>query len=110
MCQEETVRNGHGKTDWFKIKKGVWQSCTLSLCLFNFYAEYIMKNTRLYLVFILILGLDVSQAGIKFSWRNINNFRCRHDATQKAESEDGLKSLLMRMKKESENAGLKLNI
>ena len=98
MGQEATVRTGHGTIDWFKIGKGVPQGCISSLCLFNLYAEYIMKNAR----------LDESQAGIKIARRNINNLR--YDTTLMAESEEKLKSLLMKMKELSEKAGLKLNI
>ena len=94
--QEATVRTGHGTTDWFKIKKGVWQGWILSLCLFNFYAEYIMWNS----------GLDESQTGIKIAERNINSLRYADNTTLMAESEEELKSLLMRVKEESENAGL----
>ena len=90
--QEVTVRNGHGKTDWFQIGKGVCQGCISSLCLFNLYAEYIMQNTR----------LDEPQAGIKISRRNINNLRYADDTTLMAESEEEQKSLLMRVKEESE--------
>ena len=97
--QETTVRTGHEKTDWFQIRKGVHQGCILSPCLFNFYAEYIMRNT----------GLDEAQAGIKIAGRNINNLRYADDTTFMAESED-LKSLLMKVKEESEKVGLKLNI
>ena len=87
--------------DWFKIGKGVGQGCILSPCLFNLYAEYIMRNT----------GLDEAQAGIKIAGRNINNLRCADDTTLMAESEEELKSLLMmKVKEESEKAGLKLNI
>ena len=86
--------------DWFQIGKGVSQSCILSLCLFNLYAEYIMRNA----------GLDEAQAGIKISRRNSNNFRYADDTTLMAESEEELKSLLMKVKEESEKAGLKLNI
>ena len=87
--------------DWFKIGKGVWQGCVLSPCLFNFYTEYITLNAR----------LDESQAGIKISRRNINNLRYADDTTLVAESEEGLKSLLMKkVKEESEKAGLNLNI
>ena len=86
--------------DWLKIGKGVWQDCTLTYCLFNFYAEYIMQNA----------GLDESQAGIKIAWRNINNLRYADDTTLMAESEEELKSLLIKVKKESEKAGLKLHI
>ena len=97
--QEATVRSGHG-TDWFQIGKGVRQGCILSPCLFTFYAEYIMRNT----------GLDEAQAGIKIAGRNINNLRYADDTTLIAESEDELKSLLMKVKQESEKVGLKLNI
>ena len=97
--QEATVRNGHG-TDWFQIGKGVHQDCVFSPCLYNFYAEYIMKNA----------GLDEAQTGIKFAGRNINNLRYTDDTTLMAESKEELKSLLMKMKKESEKVGLKLNI
>ena len=95
--QEATVRIRHGTTDWFKIGKGVCQGCILSPCLFNFYAEYIMRNA----------GLAVAQAGIKIAGRNINNLRYADDTTLMAESEK-LKSLLMKVKEESEKAGLKL--
>ena len=98
--QEATVRTGHGTTDWFQIGKGVCQGCTLSPCLFNFYAEYIMQNA----------GLDEAQAGIKIVGRNINNPKYADDTTLMAKSEEELKSLLMRVKEESETAGLKLNI
>ena len=98
--QEATVRTGHGTTDWFQIGKGVWQGCILSPCLFNLYAEYIMWNAR----------LDEAQAGIKISRRNINNLRYANDTTLVAESEEELKSLLMKVKEESEKVGLKLNI
>ena len=98
--QEATVRTGHGTTDWFQIGKGVCQGCILSPCLFNFYAEYIMRNA----------GLDEAQAGIKTAWRNMNNFRYAGDTTLMAESEEKLKRLLMKVKEESEKAGLKLNI
>ena len=97
--QEATVRTGHGTTDWFQIGKGVRQGCLLSPCLFNFYAEYIMRNA----------GLDEAQAGIKIAGRNINNLRYADDTTLMAEREE-LKSLLMKMKEESEKVGLKLNI
>ena len=97
--QEATVRTGHGTTDWFQIGKGVRQGCILSLCLFNFYAEYIMRNT----------GLEEAQAGIKISRRNINNLIYAHDTALMAESEE-LKSLLMKVKEQSEKVGLKLNI
>ena len=89
--QEETVRTGHGTTDWFQIGKGVRQGCVLSPCLFNFYAEYIMRNT----------GLDEAQAGIKIAERNIKNLRYTDDTTLMAESEEELKSLLMKAKVES---------
>ena len=98
--QEATVRTGHGTTDWFQIGKGVRQGCILSPCFFNFYAEYIMRNT----------GLEETQAGIKIARRNINNLRYADDTTLMAESEEELKSLLMKVKEESEKAGLKLNI
>jgi len=98
--QEATVRTGHGTTDWFQIGKGVCQGCILSPCLFNFYAEYIMRNA----------GLEEAQAGIKISRRNINNLRYADDTTLMAESEEELKSLLMKVKGESEKVGLKLNI
>ena len=96
--QEATVRTGHGKTDWFQIGKGVRQGCILSPCLFNFYAEYIMRNA----------GLE--EAGIKIAGRNINNLRYADDTTLMAESEEELKSLLIKVKEESEKVGLKLNI
>ena len=91
-AQEATVRNGHRTTDWFQIAKGVHQGCILSPCLFNFYAESIMQNAR----------LDESQAGIKIARRNINNLRYADDTTLMAESEEELKSLLMRVKEKSE--------
>ena len=91
--QEATVRTGHGTTDWFKIGEGVHQGCTLSLCLFNLYAEYIMRNA----------GLEEAQAGIKISRGNISNLRNANDTTLMAESEEELRSLLMRVKEESEN-------
>ena len=97
--QEATVRTRHGTTDWFQIWKGC-QGYILSPCLFNFYAEYIMRNTR----------LDEAQAGIKIARRNINNLRYVADTTFMAESEEELKSLLMKVKEESEKVGLKLNI
>ena len=97
--QEATVRTGHGTTDCFQIGKGVHQGCVLSPCLFNLYAEYIMRNA----------GLDEAQAGIKIARRNINNLRYADDTTRMAESEE-LKSLLMKVKEESEKVGLKLNI
>ena len=96
--QEATARTGHGTTDWFQIGKGVCQGCTLSLCLFNLYAEYIMRNA----------GLEEAQAGIKIAGRN--NLRYADDTTLMAESEEELKSLLMKVKEESEKVGLKLNI
>ena len=98
--QEATVRTGHGTTDWFQIRKGVRQGCILSPCLFNFYAEYIMRNA----------GLGETQAGIKIARRNINKLRYADDTTFMAESEEALKRLLMKMKEESEKIGLKLNI
>ena len=98
--QEATVRTGHGTTDWFQIGKGARQGCTLSSCFFNFYAEYIMRNAR----------LEEAQAGIKIAGRNINNLRYADDTTHMAESEEQLKSLLMKVKEESEKVGLKLNI
>ena len=98
--QEATVRTGHGTTDWFQIGKGVHQGCILSPCLFNFYAEYIMRNA----------GLKEAQAGIKIARRNINNLRYSYDTTIMVESEDELKSFLMKVKEESEKVGLKLNI
>ena len=98
--QEATVRTGHGTADWFQIGKGVRQGCILSPCLFNFYAEYIMRNA----------GLEEAQAGIKIAGRNINNLRYADDTTLMAEIEEELKSLLLKMKEESEKVGLKLNI
>ena len=98
--QEATVRTGHGTTDCFQIGKGVCQGCILSPCLFNLYAEYIMRNT----------GLDEALAGIKIAGRNINNLRYADDTTLMAESKEKLKSLLMKVKEESEKVGLKLNI
>ena len=97
--QKATVRTGHGTTDWFQIGKGVCQVCILSPCLFNFYAEYIMRNT----------GLDEAQTRIKIAGININNFRYADDTTLVAESEE-LKSILMKVKEESEKVGIKLNI
>ena len=96
--QEATVRNGHGTTDWYQIGKGVRQGCISSPCVFNLYAEYIMRNA----------GLEEAQAGIKIAGRNINNYRYTDDTTLMAESEE-LKCLLMKVKEESEKAGLKLN-
>ena len=98
--QEATVRTGHGTTDWFQIGKGVCQSCILSPYLFNFYAKYIMRNA----------GLEEAQAVIKIAGRNINNLRYADNTTPMAESEEELNSLLMKVKMESENVGLKLNI
>ena len=98
--QEATVRTEHGTTDWLQIGKGVHQGCILSPCLFNFYGEYIMRNA----------GLEEAQAGIKIARRNINNLRYSDDITIMAESEEELKSLLMKVKEESEKAGFKLNI
>ena len=98
--QEATVRTGHGTMDWFQIGKEVCQGCILSPCLFNLHAEHIMWNAR----------LDKAQAGIKIAGRNINNLRYADDTTLMAESEEELKSLLMKVKEESEKAGLKLNI
>ena len=98
--QEATVRTEHGTTDWFKIGKGVRQGCILSPCLFNVYAKYIMRNT----------GLEEAQAGIKIAWRNSNNLRYADDTTLMAESEEELKSLLMKVKEESAKVGLKLSI
>ena len=98
--QEATLRTGHGTTDWFQIGKRVCQGCILSPCLFNFYAENIMRNA----------GLEEAQAGIKIAGRNINNLKYADDTTFLAESEEELKSLLMKVKEESEKVGLKLNI
>ena len=98
--QEVTVRTRHGTTDWFQIGKGVRQGCILSPCLFNLHAEYIMRNAR----------LEEVQAGIKIARRNINNLRYADDTTLMAESEEDLKSLLMKVKEESEKVGLKFNI
>ena len=95
--QEATVRTGHGTTDWFQIGKGVYQSCIFSPCLFNLYAEYIMGNA----------GLDEAQAGIKIARRNISILRYADDTTIMAESEEELKSLLMKVKKESRKSWLK---
>ena len=100
MYQEAAVRTGHGTTDWFQIRKGVPQGCILSPCLFNFYAEYIMRNA----------GLDEAQAGIKIAGGNISNLRYAEDTTLMTESEEELKSLLMKVKEEREKVGLKLNI
>ena len=98
--QEATVRIEHGTTDWFQTGKGVCQGCILSPCLFDLYAEYIMQNAR----------LDEEPAGIKISGKNINSLRYADDTTLMAESEEELKSLLMKVKEESEKAGLKLSI
>ena len=98
--QEATVRTELGKTDWFQTRKGLHQGCLLSPCLFNLYAEYIMRN----------FGLEEAQAGIKFARRKINNLRYADDTTLMTESEEELKSLLMKVKEESEKASLKLNI
>ena len=98
--QEATVRTGHGTTDWFQIRKGVCQSCILSPCLFNLYAEYIMRNAR----------LNEAQVGVKTARRNTNNLRYADYTTLIAESEEEVKSLLMKVKEESEKADLKLNV
>ena len=98
--QEATARTRHGTTDWFQIGKGVHQGCILSPCLFNLYADYIMRNS----------GLDEAQAAIKIAGRNINNLRHADDTTLMAESEEELRSLLMKVKEESEKVGLKLNV
>ena len=98
--QEATVRTGHGTIDWLQIGKGVCQGCILSPCLFNLYAEYIMRNA----------GLEEAEAGIKIDRRNINNLRCADDTNLMAEGNEELKSLLMKVKKESEKFVLKLNI
>ena len=98
--QKATFRTGHGTTDWFQIGKGVRQGCILSACLFNLYAEHIMRNA----------GLEEAQAGIKIAGRNIKNIRYADDTNLVAESEEELKSLLMKVKEESEKVGLKLNI
>ena len=98
--QEATVRTRHGKIDWFKMRKGGRQGCILPPCLFNLYAEYIIQNAR----------LDEVQAGMKIAGRNINNLRYADDTTLSAESEEELKTLLMKVKDEHEKAGLKLNI
>ena len=97
--QEATDRTGHGTTDWFQIGEGVHQGCILSPCLFNFYAEYILQNAR----------LDEAQAGIRIAGRNINNLRYAGDTNLMAESEEKLKSVLMKVKEEREKVGLKLN-
>ena len=98
--QEATVRTEHGKTDWFQIGKGVLQGCILSPCLFNLYAEHVVRNAE----------LDEAQDGIKIARRNINNLRYTDGSTLMGESEEELKSLLMKVKEESEKVGLKLNI
>ena len=98
--QEATVRTGHGTTDWFQIGERISQGCILSPCLFNLYAEYIKRN----------VGLDEAQVGIKIAKRNINNLRYADDIILMVESEEELKSLLMKVNKESEKVGLKLNI
>ena len=100
VCRSRSNRTRHGTTDWFQIGKGVRQGCILSPCLFNFYAEYIMRNA----------GLEEAQAGIRIAGRNINNLRYADDTTLMAESEEELKSLLVKVKEESEKVGLKLNI
>ena len=99
-CQEATVRTGHGTTDWFQIGKGARQGYILSPCLFNLYAEYLMRNA----------ALDEVQAGIRIAGRNISNFRYADDTILMAESEEEVKSLLRKVKEESEKAGLHLNI
>ena len=99
-CQEAIVRTGHGTTDWFQIGKGVCQGCILSPCLLNLYAQYIMRNS----------GLEEAQARVKIARRNINNLRYADDTTLMAENEEELKSLLTKVKVESEKVGLKLNI
>ena len=98
--QEATVRTRHGPTDWFQIRKGVHQGCMLSPCLFNLYAEYILRKA----------GLEEAQVGIKFARRNINNLRYADDTALMEESEEELKTLLMKVKEESEKVGLKFNI
>ena len=100
LGQEATVRTGHGRRNGFQIRKGVCQGCILSPCLFSVYAEYIMRKA----------GLDKAQAGIKIAGRNINNLRYADNITLMAESEEELKSLLMKVKEESKKVGLKLNI
>ena len=98
--QEATVRTGHGTTDWFQIGKGAHQGCILSPCLFNLYTGYMIRNA----------GLEEAQAGTKISGRNINNLRYADDTTLMTESKEELKSFLMKVKEESKNVGLKLNI
>ena len=100
ICKSGSNRTGHGTTHWFQIGKGVRQDCILSPCLYDLYVEYIMRNA----------GLEEAQAGINIARRNINNLRYADDTTLMAESEEELKSLLMKMNKESEKVGLKLNI
>ena len=100
QVRKQTVRTGHGTTDWFQIRKGVCQGCILSPCLFNLYAEFIMQNAV----------LDEAQAGIKIAGRNINDLRYADDTTLMAESEEELKSLLMKVKGKSEKVSLWLNI
>ena len=100
QVRKPTVRTRHGTTDWFQIEKGVHQGCILPPCLFNLYVEYIMRNA----------GLEEAQAGIKIGGRNINSLRYAEDTTLMAESEEEQKSLLMKVKEESEKVGLKLNI
>ena len=100
LGQETTIRTGHGTTDWFQIRKGIHQGYTLSPCVFNLYAEYILQND----------GLDEAQAEIKIAGRNINNLRYAEDTTLMAESKEELKNFLMKVKEESEKVGLKLNI
>ena len=100
QVRKQQLELGHGTTDWFQIGKGICQGCILSPCLFNFYAEYIMRNA----------GLEEAQAGIKIARRNINNLRYADDTTLMSESEEELKSLLMKVKEESEKVGLKCNI
>ena len=99
-CQVATARTGHETTDWFQIGKGIHQVCILSPCLFNFYAEYIMRNAE----------LEEAQAGLKIAGRNINNLRYADDTTLMTENEEELKSLLIKVKEESEKVGFKLNI
>jgi len=99
-CQEPTVRTGHGTTDWFHIGKAIHQGCILSLCSFNLYAEYLMRNVR----------LNEAQTGIKIAGRNINNLRYADDTTLMAESEEELNTFLVKVTEESEKAGVKLNI
>ena len=98
--QEASVQTGRGPTDWFQIGKGVYQGCILSPCLFNLYAEYVLRNT----------GLEEAQAGVKIAGRNINHLRYADDTTLMAESEEELNSLLMKVKEESDKVGFRLNI